>query len=559
MVINDLSYKINIHRFDSSFLSEIKKKRSSLKLKLLMINQAAIKKNQQIKAKPIKNMPQIITPKINQQKGRRFIDSQQGTRPESSRAVESAKKNVQKFKVREPDVAKEVKQQVIQEAKSSKYSNLLDLLSKVADNFSEAVLDQIMVQIQQITSEEFFEIDFHVYNVLTNTLFSLITNVESNNDINKSESSVSRVLFKSLAICLLVIPEADREYLDNITKIMYTMSKDPNNDELFISTNIIPVVTRNAFSDNINDITTFSAAILRHISSNYECRKELMKKTDVVKLICKSLQTRSRKERFNSQNITYFYQVIGLFIEIAEKIKDWSFMSKSPLSLFILEISTIYDSNPLIQHQIAKCFSTLMLHVEAVEEIETEELIPLFSLIRSTNDDVAEQGLLALANAVSQSDIVTSQFVHMLPPFGTTLLLTMLKTEENTSKIASICRCLAKASFFQKGSEDIWKLHNLLIPLLDTELDDLDSWTDEQLIVANVLVILKNLCVNHLTDVSNLMKGKMRQLMYYGVYDYVVDLMKLMLTCQQGFDVCQEVADVDEIKLLIPGFGPVKE
>ena len=113
-------------------------------------------------------------------------------------------------------------------------------------------------------------------------------------------------------------------------------------------------------------------------------------------------------------------------------------------------------------------------------------------------------------------------------------------------------RCISKASSTLQGSEDAYQHITLLFGLLDTPMNEVEEWTPEQMSVANALIALKNLTVNHMERVCVGMRGKMVHLMNYGILDYVLDLMKEMIKCDAGIEACMEVKDVEEIALLMP-------
>lgn len=491
-------------------------------------------------------MPKIIQPKIQQNRQRRLIDSALGSRPTSARAVDEAKNEIMKLKVKPPEEKRETKEvKEIREPTTTKAAPILSLIKGLESDHPGIALDQILGGIKGLGDEELYDIDFDVYHTLVRALFGLITNIYS--DFSKENYPI---LFKSLALCLRIMPESDRELLDVIIKLVYEISKDEYCDRLFVDSGVIPILVKHAFSYIITETSTYSAASLRHIANDVDCLKEIFK-TDIINSICKALQTRTRKDRFQKSIITYIYQVVGLLAIIAPQITDWDFIEIHPLPIYIMQISSLYSSDDLLHHQIAKAFSILMLHEEAVESIETEDLMPVFALLSTNRPEVVDLALLGLANAVAQSELVTSSVVYMIPPFGPEFVCRLLQRHEKALDV-SAARILAKVAQFQRGSEIVFKFLPDIFKLLDYPLDDLETWTDEQMIVANALVILKALCVNHVEDVVAGMKGRMHDLMYYGILDYVIGLMREMMKCDEGWAVCEEVNDVDEIVMMLP-------
>lgn len=491
-----------------------------------------------------RQLPKIIKPNVEPKKGRRLIDSQLGSRPTSARNVEEAKTEITKLKV-ESIAPQEIEEQIVREPPTSRSASILNYIPRLKEQNHEIVLDQILGMIKVWNSDSVFEMDFNVYHILTHELFSMVSTIYA--DFTKEKSNI---LFKSLAICLRVIPQSDREILDPITKLIYEMSKDEFNDELFIRCGIILKLVQNSFSD-LDDISTYSCASLRHIASNVECMHEIIK-TDVIVDICKSLQCRTRKKRFQKEKLTFVYQVLGLFVTICEDLPDFDFITKYELPSNILQLILICDFDPLIQNMIAKALSVLVLHIEALDELESEDLMPFATLLRSERLDVAEMAGIALANAMQQSDEITANVVFSDQPLNIHGMFDLLSVTESIDLAVSLMRCISKASSTLQGSEDAYQHITLLFGLLDTPMNEVEEWTPEQMSVANALIALKNLTVNHMERVCVGMRGKMVHLMNYGILDYVLDLMKEMIKCDAGIEACMEVKDVEEIALLVP-------
>ena len=494
-------------------------------------------------------MPTIITPDMGVKRPRRLIDSQLGKRPTSARGITEAKTEITKLKIN-PIPPEEIKETFIHEPPTSRSASILNYTPKLKDEDPEIALDQILGMIKQWNNESIFEMDFRVYHILTHELFALISKIYEN--LTKEKTSI---LFKALAICIRVTPTADRELLDPTTKLIYELSKDEFNDQLFIRCGIIPTLIRNAFAD-VGEISTYSCASLRHICSTKDCIYEILK-TDVIKDVCRALQTRTRRSRFIREKLTFTYQVIGLLVELfnSGEISDYSFINDYELPHNILELCNIYDFDPIIENMIAKALSLLVMHDEALDDFESEDLMPFATLLLSERLEVAEMAALALANAMNQSEIITSNVVFSEPPLNTSGLIGILVNARSKELLLSLIRCLAKASGTQKGSEEIFVQLDKLIPLLDIPLSDVDNWSTEQMVVANMLIILKNLTVNHIDIICDYMKGRMMKLMNYGILDYVVDLMREMMRCPKGWAVCLEVKEVDEIKFMLPALA----
>ena len=235
-------------------------------------------------------MPTIITPNINSNRPRRLIDSQLGKRPTSARGIQEAKTEISRLNIA-PIPPEEIKKELVHEPPTSRSASVLNLTPKLREKNPEITLDQILAVIKQWDNESIFDMDFRVYHILTHELFALITSIYEN--FAKENSAV---LFKALSICIRVVPQADRDVLDMVTKLIYELSKDEFNDMLFVKCGIIPSLVSNSFAE-LGDISTYSCASLRHISTTADCLNEILK-TGIIKHICRALQTRTRKNRF---------------------------------------------------------------------------------------------------------------------------------------------------------------------------------------------------------------------------------------------------------------------
>lgn len=491
-----------------------------------------------------KQLPTIIKPHVEPKKGRRLIDSQLGSRPTSARGVSEAKTEITKLQT-DSIPKEEIEQQIIHEPPTSRSASILNYVPKLKEPKPEIVLDQILGMIKVWNSDSVFEMDFNVYHILTHELFSMISNIYQ--DFHKEDSNV---LFKALAICLRVVPQADREILDPITKLIYEMSKDEFNDNLFIRCGVIPKLVQHSFAD-LGEISTYSCASLRHIAENVDCMHEIVK-TNCIIDISKAIVSHSRKRRLDKEKLTYLYQVLGLFVTVCEDCPDFDFITKYELPSSVLRLILVCDFDPLLQNMIAKTLSVLVLHLESLEEFEAEDLMPFATLLRSERLDVAEMAGIALANAMQQSDEITANVVFSEPPLNIHGMFELLSVTESIDLAVSLMRCISKATTTQQGSEDAYQHLAALFGLLDTPMNEVEEWTPEQMIVANSLICLKNLTINHMERVCVGLRGKMMHLMNYGILDYVLDLMKEMIKCEAGIETCNEVKEVEEIALLMP-------
>jgi len=487
-------------------------------------------------------LPTIVKPVVDQSRSRRLIDSSVSSRPTSARIIEESDIPVAKLNIQTKEELDEIQTDLNEEPASTRSKSLLKYLAGINGNDQEFHLELLLKEMDNWDNESVFNIDFRVYHVLSQALFEII--------VKNCDNISSPLLLKAVIICMKMIPLSDRDPLEVIIRIIYDMSKNEEKDTELLKYGIIPPLMK-VVSRQYDQISLYSAASLRHISINTQCATEMVN-NGIIKIICEALQTRTRRERFQHSHIIFIYQIVGLLTNIWSYVNDYSFLIIHPLPVYLLQISTIYEKDSQLLLSICKALNTLVLNEPCIECIETEDLVPFYSLLLSSNQKIAESSSFAYANIIQQSEIATSSVVYMNPPFGIYGLFTVLTESDNQSKQMSMLRCIARCSAFQKGSEIAFLYISTLFKFLDIPLDDIDVWNNEQIIVANTLIILKNLCVNHVEAVSLGMKDKMNKLMFYGIIDYVISLMRSMMKCSIGWEVCLEVKDVEEIRLMLP-------
>lgn len=564
---------------------------------------------QQSKKAPKRNrkqnpMPSIIRPVLPPIRNRRLVDSALGSRPStpgnsstssssgsSSRASTASSSDtsnslnktlngedlVTHLPLHSVDSMKKFEDALLEEPATSRSSSILNLVSEMGINNAngqksqEEILDEIL-NICPVPSSELNDmttsinslsnddndnsnnvsIDFRVYHILTQHLFTLIKD-------SYQSGQMTTTFFKALAICLRIMPLADRELITIVIKLLYRMSRITDFDLMFNQSKLIPKLVNIAFIDitTYGELPLYSAAILRYISSVQENAEEILK-SNSLKQICKVLNTSVRRERFKPDYALYIYQVISLFASLYDYITDFSEICKYSLPLYILDIVTIYMSNKGILAGASKALTLMMLVKECVEVIECEDLTPFFILMQSDVPKIVNNTALALANAVNTSEYIVDGVCEVPMPLGINQLCEMLKnanekanSDEQKALKLSILRILAKTSQLRNGMEVIQLYLNSIVPLLETPLDDLEVWTDDEMIVANTLIILKNAAICDNARVCGYMKGKMNDLMHYGIIDYVIDLMKVLMKTEEGKEVCREVSDIEEIKMIL--------
>jgi hypothetical protein len=328
------------------------------------------------------------------------------------------------------------------------------------------------------------------------------------------------------------------------------MSQNEEFDRLFAEYGVLKPLVDLSFGPYA-EISTMACAILRHIAS---FNVELLFQLDIVKRLCTALGTDIRRNRFGSDFALWIYQAVGLFAALYESITDFRAICRYSLPHSLLELTTIYSSDIGIQSAIAKALTLMMQRQDCVDVIEDAEMTPFFILLGSTASKVVALAALALANAMNLSEMVSDTIAAMAPPFGVFRICELLRTATSIELQVSLMRCLARASETRPGIDAI-RLHIQVIDrFLDVEMDELDNWSSEQMLVANTIIVLKNFAIIDPATVVGIVKGRMNQLMVYAIIDYVIDMMRQLLKDDAGKDVCREVADVEEIRLILGEF-----
>ncbi|OHT01602.1 hypothetical protein TRFO_07505 [Tritrichomonas foetus] len=494
---------------------------------------------------PKKNapMPSIIRPVLPPIHNRRLVDSALGMRPTTPINVtaEEGQEEVVQLPLHSVASMKKFEEALLDEPATSRSSALLDLIPNLNSGDPESVLDDILKRFPW-DNESMVSIDFRVYHILTQALFTLIRD-------SYQSGQMSPLFFKALAISFKIMPPGDRELLTIVVKLLYKMSRISDFDSMFLQCQLIKKLIDIAFTQ-YGEISLYSAAILRYISANKENAEEILK-YDTLKLICKALNTSIQREKFKPDYALYSYQVISLFAQLYDHIKDFTLICRFSLPLYLLDIVTIYMNDIGIQAAISKALSLMMLEKDCVEVLEGEDLTPFFILMQSKTPKIIESAALALANAMNISDLIIDGVCEVSMPLGLTQLCEMLKLPINIQLKVSVLRCLSKASQLQNGINPILLYLNTLIPLLETPIDDLETWSNEEMVVANVLIILKNGAIVDNERISGLMKGRMDSLMHYGIIDYVIDLMRVLMKTEEGKEVCREVSEIEEVKMCL--------
>ncbi|KAH0795148.1 hypothetical protein GPJ56_000991 [Histomonas meleagridis] len=488
-------------------------------------------------------MPKIIKPTLPPIQDRKLVDS---SRPQS--AISSSRSDetettveVEHLPLHSVKTIKRFEDELINDPATSRSTSILNYLHEMDETNPEPSLDKIIQLTKSWKCDSIISVDFRVYHILTQALFTLIRQLCQKQDYSKT-------LFKALSICIHIIPSSDHESLLIVLKLMHKMSQSEQFDTDFSNCFIIKPLVFHSF-EQVEKIPVYSAAILRHVGTLEVNAKEMIQ-NNAIKLICQTLRTKIRRERFTPEMGLYFYQVIDLFNTLFQFISDFTIICRYTLPLNLMDISMIYSNDITVQSASSKALSLLMTQQECVEVLEDEDITPLFFLMKNKNKKIAQASCLSLSNALNHSSILVENVCSMAPPFGVFGLCEILKETNDTNMILSCLRCLAKTSELKQGMDSIMLYIQYIVPLLDTPMDDVDVWTESHMIVANALIILKNATIINNNKIANMIKGKLRQLMNFGVVDYVIDLMKVLMKTPLGKEICNEVSDFEEVQFV---------
>jgi hypothetical protein len=436
------------------------------------------------------------------------------------------------------DSVKSIESELKEDPATARSSAILALIPALSGPSPEPALDQILSQ--AVASNSLFGIDFRVYHLLTHALFSLIGAFKKCSPI---------VLFKALATCVRVIPVSDRDPLGLVMKMLYRVSQKEEFDKLFGECGILKGLMDLAFGEYA-EISTMAAAMLRHIALLPENRRALLD-FGVMKQLCLALKTDRRRDRFSIEKALWVYQIIGLFSSLYEAITDFSIICRYSLPMSLLELTTMYSNDIGIQSAISKALTLLMTHQDCVEVIEDSDLTPFFMLMQSQVVKISVLATAAVANAMSISPIFTDSVVALPPPLGVYTICEALKSANLMDVKVALLRSLAKASETKAGIEVIRLFLQFVEPFLWLEIDELENWSAEQLLVTNALVIIKNLAIVAPAQAIGCVRGKLDKLMVFMILEYVVELLKVLMRTEEGREVCREVEGVEEIRLFL--------
>jgi hypothetical protein len=290
--------------------------------------------------------------------------------------------------------------------------------------------------------------------------------------------------------------------------------------------------------------------MLRHVSFSAANCSTLLQ-LGVLKKLVIALKTDRRCDRFTQEKLLWVYQVIGLFTSIYDAIDDFAVVCRHRLPVSLLDLIAIYSNDIGVQSAIAKSLAVLFARADCVEVVEDGDPTPLFILMSSPVAKITSLAAAAIANAMHLSQIFADSVASLPPPFGVYSICEALKVSPPIDHQVSLLRCLAKASETPAGIQAIQLFLQFIEPLVFIEMDVLENWSPEQLIVTNALIILKNLAIVAPAKAIQCLRGKMNLLMQFMILEYVIELMRVLMRTEDGREVCREVESVEEIRLFL--------
>jgi hypothetical protein len=327
------------------------------------------------------------------------------------------------------------------------------------------------------------------------------------------------------------------------------MNQNEEFDQLFAPLGILKKLTDLAFGEYA-EISTMAAAMLRHIAPSPGNSSALLG-LGILRPLCLSLKSDRRRDRFGVEKSLWVYQVIGLFSSLYGTIKDFSHVCRYALPMSLLDLTTVYSNDIGIQSAISKALALMMTRSDCVEVVEDLDVIPFFILMKSQVSTISLLAAAAIANAMNISPLFTDAVASMPPPLGVYAICEALKSVTLIDHKVSLMRSLAKASETKAGIETIQLFLQFIEPFLWLEIDELENWTPEQLLVISALIIIKNLAIVAPSKAIRWVNGKMNLLMSFMIFEYVIEFMKVLMKTEEGKEVCREVESVEEIRLFL--------
>ncbi|OHS94067.1 hypothetical protein TRFO_39733 [Tritrichomonas foetus] len=428
--------------------------------------------------------------------------------------------------------------------------NLLNNLSNINDENEDPqqILDEIMDFVQN-WDNDVLRMNFEVYHNLTEKLIKFI---------EENKSNLDHRLFKATAICVRVMPLSEKKLLSSSLTILKKFSSQPEFRSQFVDCHLLEPLLNICFN-NYNDYThdgnkemggfvemaKCAASILSSLSSDQKVKYGLLQH-DAYSLICKTISPQTRKSRFTTDYSYFLSDVFDFFIVLSEKISDFSKYAKYSVPTNLLNLLSIYKDDLNIQNKISQVLRIILDFDENVEDLECEDLTPLFMLLNSSNKETVENAIFAISNAIQISDFFVDTIAELKPPLGVQTLCSKLDPRPNKTN-AEILKCLAKLTSFKQGVQLALPMFEKVSQFLEADFDMFGGPPTGQTEIFYSLSVMKNFAYIVPDKVAQVVNGKLRFFCSLGAVQVIGDLAKALMKSPKGRKVCEEVRDLPQI------------
>ena len=422
---------------------------------------------------------------------------------------------------------------------SNNNSSILSKLSDLSGDNQIQCLDDIIEEVQNWSSD-FLSLKINVYLELTEKLSDFI---------KAKKYSSDDALFKAAAIITKIAPLSDVELLKTSLPILTRMSSNGDNSALFVECHLVDPLLKISFNDKeIDDMSKNAAKTLCNIISNKQIMYEMLQ-LDTMAMICKEISLHARRGKFNIEYTYYLNDVLSILVILSEKTSDFSKYLKYSLPINLLGILKLYRNDNLVQNKVSEIFKIILDFDENVEQLECEDLSPLFALLESSNQSTVENAIFAISNAISISDFFVDNIAELEPPLGIVGLCNKLQ-KGFTPINSEILKSLVKLTSFQQGAMMAVQSFNKIASFMDFDPYELMGMQNGQADVMCAMKILKNLAYIIPDRVAAAVDGKLKFFCQIGAVSVVVELAKIIIKTSNGRKALEEVRDIPQVASL---------
>lgn len=419
---------------------------------------------------------------------------------------------------------------------SSNQKTLKNLTDSEGENQIQ-YLDEIIEEVQNWKSD-YLNINFNAYIELTEKIYKGIKTKKFSSDV---------ALFKASAIIAKIAPLSDKELLTVSLSTLMKMSMNSENSTLFIECHLVEPLLKICFGEReIDEMSKSSAKILSNIINNKQIMYEMLQ-LEAMTMECKEIASHSRRGKFSIEYSYYLNDILTILAVLCEKTSDFSKYIKYSLPTNLLTILKLYRNDNSIQNKVSEIFKILLDFDENVEQLECEDLSPLFVLLDSSNQSTIENAVYAISNAISISDFFVDTIAELEPPLGIVSLCNKLKNDLSNPINAELLKCLIKLTSFRQGAEMAVQSFNKVSAFMDFEPYELMGIENGQTAIVSALQILKNLAYIVPDRVAAAVNGKLKFFCQIGAISVVIEIAKILIKTDNGRKALEEVKDIPQI------------